>query len=286
MSSKTQVALNLDQLNAAKLIVPLSQRIRLVLVGSGGTGSWLAPAVARVARLLTEKFAKDVQVGFVDPDTVEVKNIYRQNFCLAEVGCNKAIALATRYGTAWGVNIVAAPHKFSWGVVKDLGGYQYDDLTVLIGCVDNPAARHDIQGSIRSMQGTVFWLDCGNVKESGQVLIGRNEPGEQVKTFPLPDKCAWIPLPSRQHKELVGKGTDDEPESLSVVPTGLSCAEIAMLDEQGLTINQTIASVAADYLVRLLLTQNLDKFQTYIDLNSGSMKSAYITPANIRRWKR
>jgi hypothetical protein len=59
-----------------------------------------------------------------------------------------------------------------------------------------------------------------------------------------------------------------------------------MLDEQGLTINQTIASVAADYLVRLLLTQNLDKFQTYIDLNSGSMKSTYITPANIRRWKR
>jgi len=52
----------------------------------------------------------------------------------------------------------------------------------------------------------------------------------------------------------------------------MSCAEIAMLDEQGLTINQTIASVAADYLVRLLLTQNLDKFQTYIDLNSGSMK--------------
>jgi len=110
------------------------------------------------------------------------------------------------------------------------------------------------------------------VKESGQVLIGRNEPGEQVKTFPLPDSVPGSP-PSRQHKELVGKGTNDEPESLSVVPTGLSCAEIAMLDEQGLTINQTIASVAADYLVRLLLTQNLDKFQTYIDLNSGSMKS-------------
>jgi len=34
MSSKTQVALNLDQLNAAKLIVPLSQRIRLVLIGA------------------------------------------------------------------------------------------------------------------------------------------------------------------------------------------------------------------------------------------------------------
>jgi hypothetical protein len=59
-----------------------------------------------------------------------------------------------------------------------------------------------------------------------------------------------------------------------------------MLDEQGLSINQAIASIAADYLLRLLLTQNLDKFQTYIDLASGSMKSTYINPANLRGWKR
>jgi len=288
MKSKTQIVLNLDQLNASKLIVPLSPRVRLVLVGCGGTGSWLAPAVARVARLLNEKFAKDVLVGFVDPDMVEVKNIYRQNFCKAEVGCGKAIALAARYGAAWGVNIIAFSQKFSYSVVGDIGNYHYNDLTVLIGCVDNPAARRDMQGAIRNIQGTVFWLDCGNVKESGQVLIGRNDPGEKIKTFPFPDKCAWVPLPSRQHKELVGKMTegDDEPENGPVETTGLSCAEIAMLDEQGLTINQAIASVAADYLVRLLLTQTLDKFQTYIDLNSGSMKSTYITPVNVRRWKR
>jgi len=280
--------LNLDQLNAAKLVVPLSPRLRLILVGCGGTGSWLAPAVGRVARLLIEKFAKDVVVGFVDPDTVETKNIYRQNFCLAEVGCNKAVALATRYGLAWGVNIMAVPQKYSWHIVYDLGSSNYDDLTVLIGCVDNLAARRDIQGTIRNFQGTVFWLDCGNVKESGQILIGRNEPDREIKTFPMPDKCAWIPLPSRQHKELVGKETGNtiSTDSAPAVPAGLSCAEIAMLDEQGLSINQAIASVAADYLVRLLLTQNLDKFQTYIDLNSGSMRSTYIKTENIRRWKR
>jgi PRTRC genetic system ThiF family protein len=288
VKSQTHVVLNLDQLNAAKLIVPLSPKVRLILIGCGGTGSWLAPAVARVARLLNEKFAKDVLLGFVDPDEVEAKNIYRQNFCRAEVECNKAIALATRYGAAWGVNIVAFPQKFGYNLVSALGGYHYDDLTVLIGCVDNPTARRDIQSSIRNIQGTVFWLDSGNVKESGQVLIGRNDPGKEVKIFPFPEKCAWVPLPSRQHKELVGKETDgdSETESAPVVTADLSCAEIAMLDEQGLAINQAIASVAADYLVRLLLTQTLDKFQTYIDLNSGSMKSTYITPANVRKWKR
>ena len=130
------------------------------------------------------------------------------------------------------------------------------------------------------------------------MLIRCNYPGEKVKTFPLEGRCAWLPFPSRQHKELIGKAgaaddsEDDDgeavnvPEEVPILPDGLSCAEIAMLDEQGLSINQAIASVASDYLLRLLLTQNLDKFQTYIDLASGSMKSTYITAGNLRRWKR
>ena len=293
----SQVVLDLDQLNAAKLIVPLAPRVRLVLIGCGGTGSWLAPAVARIARLLNEKFAREVVLGFVDPDTVETKNIYRQNFCHAEVGRDKAVALASRYSMAWGVDIWAYPIKFDLSIARDLGEtIHHDDLTIYIGCVDNVRARRDILGAVRSTDGTCFWLDCGNVKESGQVLIGRNNPGEKVKTFPFEDRCAWVPLPSRQHKELIGRAGDSdddgvEDEGIETEPTpavieGLSCGEIAMLDEQGLSINQAIASIAADYLLRLLLTQNLEKFQTYIDLNSGSMRSTFITRANLKRWKR
>ena len=98
-------------------------------------------------------------------------------------------------------------------------------------------------------------------------------------------------LPS-QHRELVGKDEEEEQRNQEEgglpppISQGLSCADIAMRDEQGLTINQAIAAVAADYLVRLLLTNNLERFQTYLDLNSGSMQSTYITPANVRRWKR
>jgi len=308
MTKSRPIALDLDRLNAARLIIPLTTRVHLFLIGCGGTGSWLAPAVARIARLLIEKFARDAAVGFVDPDVVEGKNIYRQNFCAAEIGTNKAVALATRYSLTWGVDIQAYPAKFGWSIANDLGGgYGRDSLSVYVGCVDNVRARRDILGAIHNNYGTCFWLDCGNDKESGQVLIGRNGPGEKVKTFPLQGRCAWLPLPSRQHKELVGRagaadegvdGEDDdeenaeeetsagEPVEVPAVMEGLSCAEVAMLDEQGLSINQAIASIAADYLLRLLLTQNLDKFQTYIDLASGSMKSTYITPANLRQWKR
>lgn len=283
----TPVEISLDRLSAAKVIVPLVPKTRLILIGCGGTGSWLAPSVARFARTMAEKFSKEVSVCFVDPDVVEAKNIYRQNFCVAEVGHNKAVTLAKRYSTAWSINILACAYKYSWQLVSNLGGYQFDGLTVLIGCVDNREARRDIQTSIRNIGGTVFWLDCGNTRESGQVLLGRNTPGDGISTFPAEGKCAWLPLPSRQHKDLVAKnapGTERKKKPSST--EGMSCAEIALLDEQGLTINQSIASIAADYLKRLLLTEDLDRFQTYIDLNSGSMKSTYITPASLRQWKR
>jgi PRTRC genetic system ThiF family protein len=279
--------ISLDRLAARKVIVPLVTKTRLVLIGCGGTGSWLAPSVARFARTLAEKFSKEVVVCFVDPDVVEAKNIYRQNFCRAEVGYNKAVTLAKRFSTAWSVNIFACPQKYSWQLVSNLGGYHFDGLTVLIGCVDSREARRDIQGSVHNIDGAVFWLDCGNTKESGQVLLGRNPPGEGISTFPTEGKCAWLPLPSRQHKDLVAKkepGTGRKKKP--AVTEGLSCAEIALLDEQGLTINQSIAAIAADYLKRLLLTEDLDRFQTYIDLASGSMKSMYITPANLRQWRR
>ena len=70
MASKRK-SLNLEYLNARKLVIPAVENINLVLIGCGGTGSWLAPTVARYARLLTENFDRDVKVTFVDPDRVE-----------------------------------------------------------------------------------------------------------------------------------------------------------------------------------------------------------------------
>jgi hypothetical protein len=57
---------------------------------------------------------------------------------------------------------------------------------------------------------------------------------------------------------------------------------MAMRDSQGMAINQRIAAEASDYLVRLLLTKDLCKYATYIDLASGSTKSKYILPEEVR----
>ena len=262
----TGITLNMDYVNARRLLVSNSELMSLVLVGCGGTGSWLAPSVVRVARILKEKFGKNVEVFFVDPDRVEAKNCYRQNFCEAEIGRNKADALAWRYGLAWGIEVKALAAK----LIHELANYLDSRMTLFIGCVDNGAARRSIKNAVES--GLAWWLDCGNHQASGQVLLGCGKESPK-NPFELPGFCTWLPLPSVQHPELLEDMLEDQKAQ-----ENLSCAEMAMQDSQGLAINQRIAAEATDYLVRMLLTRDLVKFATYIDLASGTTRSKYINP--------
>ena len=74
---------------------------------------WLAPHVARIARLFHDLNGMDMQVIFIDKDRVEEKNTYRQNFVPAEIGHDKAETLAMRYSLSTGCNIVALAKPFA-----------------------------------------------------------------------------------------------------------------------------------------------------------------------------
>ena len=261
--------LDYDYLKARKLLLPQVEEISITLVGCGGTGSWLAPAVVRVGKHLIEEQDREVKINFIDPDMVEKKNIYRQNFCEAEIGLNKAASLAQRYGLAWGVPISVFPEAFN---SRQLNGWG-SSLSIIIGCVDNASARKAIADSITSYRNR-FWLDCGNEHSSGQVLLGCGNKKMPEDNFRLPDFCSWLPSPAVQHPDLLESRQSDEQVSLS-------CAEIMLQDSQGMAINQRMAAEAADYLVRMLITRDLKKFATYIDLESGVCKSKYITPENL-----
>lgn len=278
-SVPAEMFLNFDYAQARQLVVLDARSITLALVGCGGTGSWLAPSVVRVARLLKEQFQRDVSVVFIDPDVVEEKNIYRQNFCQAEVGRNKAETLAYRYGLAWGVDVIGMACTMEDASLK----LYASDLNIAIGCVDGARGRRQIEHVIRGAGQRAWWLDCGNFKAGGQVLVGSGaKPGDP---FAIPGLCTWLPKPSVQHPELLEEDENPlQPPFERGEPECLSCAEMAMLDSQGLAINQRVAAEASDYLVRMLLTKDLNKFATYIDLASGSSRSRYITEAAIREF--
>ena len=269
--------LNLDTLQASTLRLVERDALNLILAGCGGTGSWLAPTVVRAARLLSEKFNKSVRVVFIDPDSVEAKNCYRQNFAENEIGRNKAEALASRYGLSWGVDVLALPAPFSADLERllETDRQTHYELSVVIGCVDNAPARSAIHACVTEQSGygaARWWLDCGNDRHSGQVLLGGFNSKHDKTIFPIPGYCARLPLPSEQHPELL------QFQPVEATPDGnLSCADLALRGAQGLAVNQQVAAIAGDYLLQMLVYGTLTHFQTYFDQASGTMRSTPIT---------
>jgi PRTRC genetic system ThiF family protein len=262
-------------------ICPQSETTKIALVGCGGTGSWLAPALARLARIGRDK-GMNIDLYFVDPDVVEEKNIYRQNFCSEEIGQNKAEALAVRYALAWGIEINSAGKRLAESYISSNG-------MIYCGCVDGQQGRSEIlkmfTGCMIPQVDRSIWIDSGNEKASGQVLVGTGD-ANRSKPFAIAGCCGWLPLPSQQAPELVTPL--QPPPSAKNAAEGdtahLSCAEIALQGAQGLTINQAMAAVMADYIFRIVLTKDLRKFATEIDLAAGTMTSKYITKAAIQRY--
>jgi hypothetical protein len=209
---------------------------------------------------------------------------------MAEIGLDKASTLAARYGTAWGLEISAIPAAFEdkhlslpHGVVPG------DHLVVIVGCVDNAAARQSIANAVSKVNTAaaryvadgpppVWWLDCGNGKESGQVLLGSASSLDHLSAAFKPSTiCRSLPYPAMQRPELL----EPMPDEQSDASTRLSCAQLAALHAQSLMVNQRVAAEASDYLLRLLYTGGLRRFATFIDLPSGVTKSFYSTPEAV-----
>jgi len=237
--------------------------LEVVLVGCGGTGSFVALHLARLAYHLRARTGQTLAITFVDPDTVEEQNVGRQNFCPAEIGQSKSWTLMRRYNAAFGLAMRAIVAPFAREMLP--GGKP----VLLVGCVDNAAARRELDTATRQRT-RVWWLDAGNHEFSGQVLLG-NRDIAHPEISPL-GFCAALPLPSVVHPELV-QDTAIHPMDESVE----SCAELAARDAQSLMINQMMAGWVAAYLARLLVSKDLDMRATYVDLLTGSARSVEVT---------
>lgn len=283
--------LDLSHLNAAPLKIAMPEArhaLRVYLVGCGGTGSWLAPHIVRLARLLHETRSMNVQVTFVDPDVVEMKNVFRQNFGEAEVGGKKAELLALRYAAPWGMSIQVHDARFEKGMVQ----LEYGDLGIIVGCVDNAAARRSIADTLtqdthlRNAEALprLWWLDCGNGSDTGQVLFGAARSVRQLRYafpyFPESSFCVNLPAPDLQHPDLL-EAQPEEKKPLDDERTS-SCADLALTGDQSPSINATIANIAATYLWRIFAdSKGLTAFATYCNLGVLSTRSRFITPGAV-----
>jgi len=246
----------------------------IVLVGCGGTGSHLAQALARMAWHAQEQ-GITLRLVFVDGDHVEHKNVGRQLFSPADVGKNKAEVLAARFNAVWGLRIEAVPQMLTPDLVRTLETREAA-TRILVGAVDNAHARRAL---LQGMKGTwthprwKLWLDCGNHEHAGQVLVGSAADPESLRgAFALGGVCTALPAPSLVAPELL-RQRDAQPR--------MDCAAAMEDNRQSLLVNQMIASIAAEYLHKLVFARRITTWQTTVDLATLSMRSTPITAANV-----
>jgi hypothetical protein len=121
----------------------------------------------------------------------------------------------------------------------------------------------------------VWWIDGGNGKASGQVILGSTtKPLKPEQYFTGTSICRALPAPSLQHPDLL------QPENIEA-KSDASCPERVRIGEQGLSINQRVAIEMVEILSSLLLTRNLRRFAVYFELESGTTRSLYSTLATV-----
>ena len=224
------------------------QTIRVV--GCGGTGGFVAEGLAR---LLPPEWEIDLQ----DFDRVEERNLLRQNFFAQDLGRFKSEALAERlsnnYRRAIGYYVIPYSddaHEF---------GRSGD---IIIGCVDNAAARRAI-----SKSSTGWWIDAGNDQYSGQVLIG-NSNEIRKDSYSENSKLARDVLkPHLQLPSILDPSSN--------TPVRIDCATAVQREEQSPVINQMMATLVLNS-VDALINHRLTWQAQYVDLESGTLSTILI----------
>jgi PRTRC genetic system ThiF family protein len=195
----------------------------IVLVGLGGTGSQWARTLCRIVWDLRRRRQHTPQIRFVDGDKVEEKNVGRQMFTQADVGCYKAELLARRFNLALGLGITwhnepfrAEQHARSYG-------------SLLCGAVDN----HEARCELAKVQHAV-WVDAGNHVTSGQVVVGNSGDRQQILRDIQTERFNYLPNAGLVFPSLLEpEPTLDEPQPSA----NLSCADLIERNQQHLLVN-------------------------------------------------
>jgi PRTRC genetic system ThiF family protein len=231
----------------------------VTVVGLGGTGAQIARQVARIVYDMQRSRLHAPQIVLIDPDTVEAKNVGRQLFTEAEIGQNKALALMRRFNCALGLEIVALPEA-----VNAEAHFERYGGNLVIGAVDNHLARRELA----RIEG--LWLDCGNHRMSGQVVLGNTcDPDLMLRHIQGNDgKYAYLPNAALLFPALL------EPEpTVEMANEQRSCADLVLQGDQHLLVNDWMACAAASYLYALLRRQPVTTFATFVSLDGLSVRS-------------
>ncbi len=262
-----------------KVMLGNADLFRVILVGCGGTGGYIAETIARFAWDLKQA-GKQMHIVFVDHDLVEENNIGRQRFAPAELGLNKAISLSNRYNLAFGLEIVAVERPFSADMIslwRDR--FTSNANTLLVGAVDNAEARQEMATAVSAGNGRLWCLDAGNARHNGNVYLGNLTQPDQLKLDSEMMLASGFPSPFVQDPALL---VPEKREAVKeAVQSPESCAMRSVRREQSMVINQQMGSLLGRYLECWLIERELTFMHTAVSLHIPAMQTTVATAASL-----
>lgn len=246
--------------------------IEVNLIGAGGTGSKVLTALMEMNHSLIELGHAGLQVRLWDDDIITEANLGRQRFALSEVGLYKSVALINRVNRFMGTNWKAKTQKFE----RKCSGLlpNHTKATIYISCVDNVKTRFEIAEILKELNQLPnsyhhkpkYWLDFGNSKDKGQVLlstIGNIKQPQSQKYETIEN----LPMVTDEFGDILKASeiSDETP----------SCSLAEALEKQDLYINSTLAQMGASLLwnmFRFGMTENRGFFLNLKNFQSQPLK--------------
>jgi PRTRC genetic system ThiF family protein len=241
--------------------------ITVDLVGMGGTGSMLLTHLARLHATLQNRGYPGLHVRAFDPDMVERPNLIRQHYTRNDLGRNKAVVSIERINTFYGLRWQGIPQAWDEEWVKYPLGPAASNI--MISCVDSSQARMNLDKLIRTkvspkfdkmfdvnnaLKGTadktpaqvpLYWLDMGNGKDFGQVVLGT---WRDLTEGAMPaTNVGKLDTTIEKFGDLTLYDGDEE--------QGPSCSLLQALERQSLMVNPMVATHAAALLCELFSGQ-------------------------------
>jgi len=221
-----------------------------IVVGVGGVGSNLAAPLARLISYAKGENEEPSKITFIDGDTVEKKNLTRQDFIQQDIGKPKAEAIVTAIALH-GVDVDFVPAY----VDKDnVGKYITDGSIVIVG-VDNNVSKHLIQEHCCTLANVILIVG-GNETYDGDVSVYWRKDGIDL-------------LPPIWHDQPQIKDPEDEH------PKDAHCTDEYVEDPQLFATNFTVAANILDVLTPVLMNNEPLIKRLFFDIRTGNRVIAW-----------
>lgn len=227
----------------SELINP-RHKTKIYVVGCGGTGSRVLVDLSALSQNLVEMGHLGFEIHVFDNDIVEQHNIGRQMFYQCDLGYFKSHVLASRINRSYGDNIKSYQRLCT---KEDLA--EHPD--VLITCVDNVDFRKIVDFAYSDLKSNLIWIDTGNGKDSGQIIMSIFDR----KKGKITPTCVDL-FPDMKNNNV-------EP----------SCSTREALKKQSFMINKFIANFTIQFLVNIFIDYQIPYTQLYFNSNPFKIKT-------------